>query len=149
MQIWIVYGVLFFIFALLIARLLIAERKLRPFLGSAKNKMPERLLLEHVSELEALKRETLRLGQMLETMKIDSRRSVQKIGMVRFNPFSNSGGDQSFAIALLDGHDNGFVISSIYAQGGPLVYAKPIEQGISSYPLSDEEKKALEKAATS
>ena len=149
MQILIVYGVVFFILILLALWLFTVERRLRPFLARSKNKIPEALLLEHAKELEGLKHETEKLGQSLEVMKTNSLRSVQKIGIVRFNPFSDSGGDQSFAIVLLDGHDNGLVVSSIYSQGRPLVYAKPIEKGNSRYPLSGEERKALEKAAAS
>jgi hypothetical protein len=69
--------------------------------------------------------------------------------MVRFNPFSDTGGDQSFVIALLDGKNNGVVFSSLYTRGQPLVYAKPIEAGASRYQLSKEEADALARAIQS
>lgn len=70
--------------------------------------------------------------------------SIQKIGFLRFNPFHNTGGDQSFIIILLDRKDNGVVFSSLYMREGVRTYAKEIVQGKSKHPLSEEEKKILE-----
>jgi len=72
--------------------------------------------------------------------------AVQKVGFLRFNPFADTGGDQSFAAALLDRDDNGFVISSLYARTGVRVYAKEIANGRSKHPLSDEEETVLQRA---
>ena len=66
--------------------------------------------------------------------------------MVRFNPFSEIGGDQSFSVALLDGNDDGLVITSFYTREGNRVYGKPIKQSVSQYALSKEEIKAIEMA---
>ena len=68
------------------------------------------------------------------------------MGIVRFNPFSGVGSDQSFSVALLDKNDNGIVITSLYNREGNRVYAKPIKTGVSEYLLSTEEKSAIEKA---
>ncbi len=72
--------------------------------------------------------------------------SLQKVGVVRFNPFKDMGGDQSFSIALLDSGNNGLVVSSIYSRDGNRVYTKPIKNGDSEYQLSNEEKEAIRKA---
>ena len=87
-----------------------------------------------------------KLSEELENLKKESKFSVQKIGIVRFNPFSEVGGDQSFSIALLDGNDNGVVITSLYTREGNRVYGKPIKNGRSEYSLSNEEKEVIEKA---
>jgi len=76
-------------------------------------------------------------------------KSLQKIGMVRFNPFGEVGGDQSFSIAALDADNNGFVITSHYGHESNRVYAKPIGGGKSSHSLSAEEEKAIRKAVSS
>ena len=76
-------------------------------------------------------------------------KTIQKTGIVRFNPFNGVGGNQSFAIALLDEKNNGFVISSLFAQEGNRVYAKAIKDGKSEHLLSDEEKEAIIKAISS
>ncbi len=75
--------------------------------------------------------------------------AIQKIGFMRFNPFEHTGGDQSFAIALLDREDNGLVLSSLYTREGVRVYAKKVQRGSSQHPLSEEEQKVLEQALNS
>lgn len=73
-------------------------------------------------------------------------KTIQKTGLVRFNPFNAVGGNQSFTIALLDEKNNGFIISSLFVQEGNRVYAKTIKDGKSDHALSAEEKEAIEKA---
>lgn len=82
----------------------------------------------------------------MERMEEVSRTSVQKVGFSRFNPFQDTGGDNSFTLALLDNEDNGVIISSLYMRGGTRLYAKQIERGTPKHPLSDEEQKVLEEA---
>ena len=76
-------------------------------------------------------------------------KSIQKTGIVRFNPFNDMGGNQSFAIALLDEKNNGFVISSLFVKEGNRVYTKTIKEGKSEHALSKEEKEAIEIAISS
>ena len=71
---------------------------------------------------------------------------VQNIGLVRYDAFDDVGSELSFAIAMLDNEDNGFVINSIYGRTSSNVYAKTIENGTSKVTLSDEEIKAVNKA---
>ena len=66
-----------------------------------------------------------------------------RVGLVRFNPFEDTGGNQSFALALLDGRGDGFVISSLHARTGTRLYAKAIANGASETALSSEESEAL------
>lgn len=72
--------------------------------------------------------------------------AVQGMGLVRFRAFKDTGGDQSFALALADGEGNGVVISALYARDATRIYAKPIEGWLSPKTLSKEEKQALTKA---
>ncbi len=72
---------------------------------------------------------------------------IQKIGLVRFNPFKDTGGDQSFILSLIDGNNTGVIISGLYSRSGTRWYAKKVVEGRGvEYELSDEEKKALEEA---
>lgn len=73
-------------------------------------------------------------------------KDIRKIGLVRYNPFSDAGGDQSFALALLNDHNNGVVISSLYGREINRVYAKPIKSSESQYQLTEEEKTAIQNA---
>ena len=70
-------------------------------------------------------------------------RAVQRVGLVRFNPFTDTGGDQSFSIALLDARGNGLVLSSLFSRAETRVFAKPVEKGQSKYALTDEEQQAI------
>ena len=71
---------------------------------------------------------------------------IQKIGMVRYSAFTDTGSDLSFALALLDDENNGVMLNGIYSREMSNIYAKPIEKGKSSYTLSKEEEEALKKA---
>src|SRR5688500_1833370 len=73
-------------------------------------------------------------------------RSFQKSAIVRFNPFRNTGGDQSFVLALLDNNDSGMLLTSIHGREGTRIYIKPISYGNSDHALSNEESQALKDA---
>ena len=74
------------------------------------------------------------------------RGTVRNVGLVRFNPFPDAGGDQSFAIALLDAEGTGIVFSSLHARTDTRVFAKPVQGGRSKYALSEEEQDAIRQA---
>ncbi|MEK7541041.1 MAG: DUF4446 family protein [Patescibacteria group bacterium] len=82
----------------------------------------------------------------IKSLESISEKTFQKIGVVRFNPFNNLGGNQSFIIALLDGQNDGFVISSLFIKEGNRVYAKAVKNGKSEHSLSGEEQEALKRA---
>lgn len=72
--------------------------------------------------------------------------NVQHVGVVRFNPFADKGGDQSFAVAFLDDHGDGVVFTGLHSRADSRVYAKPIVGSTSTYALTDEEKEAINRA---
>lgn len=77
----------------------------------------------------------------------DGARHIQRIGIVRFNPFSDTGGAQSFSLAIVDGGDNGIVMTSLYARNGNRWYVKEIVSGKGkSVELSREEESAIKHA---
>lgn len=69
--------------------------------------------------------------------------TVQTVGVVRYNPFPEMGGNMSFSMALLDARSNGVVISVLNDRQGSRVYGKPVEAGASTQKLSDEEQQAI------
>ena len=113
-----------------------------------KDKKPKNLK-EVLKKLEELEEKIEGTSGELDKLERDSKFSIQKTGIVRFNPFSGVGGDQSFSVALLDGHNDGVVITSLFTREGNRIYAKPIKNGSSEYILSDEEKEAISKAIES
>ena len=72
--------------------------------------------------------------------------ALQRVGVVRYNPFQDSGGDQSFALALLDHAGTGIVISSLHGRAETRIFAKQIENGRSTHSLSEEEQQAIRAA---
>ena len=110
-----------------------------------KEKEPENLK-EILSSFKDLKKDFQKVSSELEELKKKNHFALQKTGIVRFNPYKDIGGDQSFSIALLNEKDNGFIITSLYGREGNRIYAKPVKNGTSDYSLSKEEQVALDKA---
>ena len=110
-----------------------------------KKKEPENLK-EILAQFKELKENFEKISKELENLKKENKFNIQKLGIVRFNPFKEIGGNQSFSIALLDGNDDGIVITSLYTKEGNRVYGKPIKNGKSEYLLSEDEKEAIEYA---
>ena len=114
-----------------------------------KNKKEPENLKEVLAKFDDLKEKFQKISDELEALKKQSKFFTQKVGVLRYNPFSGQGGDQSFTVALLDANSDGVVITSIYSRDGNRVYAKPIKNSGSEYALSSEEKKAIDMAVTS
>jgi hypothetical protein len=103
----------------------------------------EGILDAHLDKVYAVARQVDELGARTAVVEAAQRRSFQRIGLVRFNPFEDTGGNQSFALALLDQAGDGFVISSLHARAGTRVYGKAVAKGTSESNLSAEESEAL------
>jgi len=72
---------------------------------------------------------------------------IQRVGLLRFNPFKDTGGDQSFILSLTDANDTGVVISGLYSRSGTRWYTKRVVNGKGvEHELSDEEKKVIKEA---
>ena len=87
----------------------------------------------------AVAREVDDLAARTAALEARGRRAFQRVGLVRYNPFEETGGNQSFALALLDADGDGWVLSSLHARSGTRVYAKAIAGGRSDAALSEEE----------
>lgn len=95
-----------------------------------------------VNQLEANERE---MKQQIKKIQDELKFCVRKVGVVRYKAMEDMGSDLSFAVALLDGYQNGVVINGIYSRDGSYTYAKPVQAGQSKYRLSDEEAEAVSK----
>lgn len=102
-------------------------------------------ILEAILTAQDKHRENLdKLDKTVERVIRENALHIQKTGLIRFNPFSDAGGDQSFVFALLDGEDNGVVITSLNNRGVARWYAKTVVKGTGvDHKLSDEELKAI------
>lgn len=114
----------------------------------AANKTGLKDILEVLLETQKnLQGQTKDLYRALEEVKKEGRLHIQHVGLVRFNPFSDTGGSQSFTLSLLDGHDNGLVMTSLYARTGHRWYIKEVKAGKGKeLALSKEEQAAVQKA---
>ncbi len=116
-------------------------------LGGVAADSLESTLTSHMERVESVDRRLTELNTEYERLAITNATASQKISIVRFNPFGDTGGDQSFSLAVLDAHDSGYVLSSIHGRQGTRVYVKPVDFGKSKYQLSTEEEQALTQAA--
>ena len=106
----------------------------------------EAILTAHLERVHTLGRDVERLGGRSAVQERELRHAFQRIAVVRFNPFEDTGGNQSFAIALLDAHGDGVVISSLHARGSTRIYAKAVRAGRPDGAASAEEAQALSQA---
>jgi len=84
--------------------------------------------------------------QIAQQAQRDGHSHLQHLSLLRYNPFSHTGGDQSFLLVLADADGNGAVINSLHARDGTRVYAKPLAAWESVYSLTDEEREAITRA---
>ncbi|HLY14572.1 MAG TPA: DUF4446 family protein [Candidatus Limnocylindrales bacterium] len=101
------------------------------------------VLETHLGRVVDVQSQVVGLAARTGQLEIDGRKAFQRIGLVRFNPFEDTGGNQSFALALLDAEEDGIIISSLHSRGATRIYAKAIAAGRPEAALSDEETEAL------
>jgi len=108
------------------------------------------ILDELLKEAELNKKDIEYLKEYSAKIEKDGLLHIQKVGLVRFNPFKDTGGDQSFILSLIDGNDTGVIISGLYSRSGTRWYAKRVANGkATEHELSEEEKRALKEASVS
>ena len=140
---------------LIVAVVLLARRTApaRPADRRASRAAPreslESILDAHLDKVYAVARDLDELGARTAVVEVAQRRALQRTGLVRFNPFEDTGGNQSFALAILDAQGNGIVVSSLHSRTGTRVYGKAITGGRAETTLSDEEGEALRLALAS
>jgi hypothetical protein len=120
--------------------------RLRRVLPGGTTTSLDQLLEQNVHRLDDLTSRLDALNNLHRELEAITQRAIQKVGVVRYSAFTDTGGDQSFAIALLDSEGSGIVVSSLHSRADTRVFAKPVQAGRSRYPLSDEEQDAIKKA---
>ena len=121
--------------------------RLNGMLGGADGTSIEHTLTSHLKRVTDVDQRLAQLNDEYTRLAAMTSLASQKISLVRFNPFGDTGGDQSFSLAVLDAHDSGYVLTSIHGREGTRVYVKPVDLGKSKYTLSTEEQQALHQAA--
>jgi len=142
--------ILFYIISAIVILILLwiltTELRLKKIFAGTKARNLEEMLVLIGEKMNRIEESQAKIDKHLVVIDNRLNKSIRNIETLRFNPFVDAGGNQSFAIALLNDEENGVVISSLYARDRMSVFAKPIVNGKPEFELSSEEKKVLEKA---
>jgi len=106
----------------------------------------EKLLLSYRQVIDDLKKDQAHLEQTADRVESMMENAILGVGLNRYNAFKDTGSDLSFSLALLNKHHQGVVLTSLFGREETRVYAKELDQGKSSYHLSEEEAKAISQA---
>ena len=126
-------------------------RKLRTSYQKFMNKLGngnnlDEMMKEYMKKVNSVEEKNNEIISYCKVLDDNLKKCTQKIGIVRYNAFKDTGSDLSFSLAILDDYNNGVVLNGIYARDSSNIYAKPIENGESKYILSNEEKEAINRA---
>jgi hypothetical protein len=130
----------------LIIRMRQLERRYRALTAGTDGGSLESVLDDHVGRVREATERVQDLDAIVMRVERTSRSHLQRVGFLRFNPFRDTGGDQSFALAITDESGNGVVISSLHSREVTRVYAKPLAAWETSYQLTEEEQQAILRA---
>jgi hypothetical protein len=145
-------GLIAVVLALATACVILARRtralhaRLRGITRGSQGRSLEAILDDHLEKVFTMSRTLDDVAARTALLEAAQRRSFQRVGLVRFNPFEDTGGNQSFSLALLDAAGDGWVLSSLHARTGTRVYAKAIRAGRADAELSAEESAAIAQA---
>lgn len=129
-----------------IAHAVWTELRLRKFFAGSNARNLESVIANLVLDLKNLEKSHAAAQKDIAGIEARLKTSLRGFQVVRFNPFRDAGGNQSFALALLNEEGDGLVLSSLYARERVSVFAKPVKNGSSPYDLTAEEKEVLEKS---
>ena len=119
------------------------KKRYRKMMTGVDNGNLERMLIGHIDEVRRVQQENAEIRAEAERQDTLLKQAITRVGVVRFRAFDDMGSDLSYAVALLDSHNDGVVLSSIFGREDSRSYVKPIKDGQSQYMLTDEEKQAL------
>lgn len=142
--------ILFIAFIAIVLKLSNVQKKYKTFLnklGNGKDIYED--LDNYMYRVERVEKQNAEVITGLKILQQDLSKCIQKVGIVRYSAFKDTGSDLSFALALLDEDNNGVVLNGIYSREMSNIYAKPVEKGIATYTVSEEEKQAIDKAVNS
>lgn len=106
----------------------------------------EEMLLQHLARVDQLAEGVSRLDSLTANLAAVQKTCMQRVAMVRYDAFEDVGGQQSFAFVVLDAEKSGVAVSSVYSRNDVRVYAKLLENGKPSHPLTKEELQAMSMA---
>ena len=139
--------ILFLIVIIILIRFSILNKRYKNFmkkLGNGKNIQED--LENYIHKVNKVEMQNGEIANQVQILNTDLKKCIQKVGIIRYNAFKDTGSDLSFTLALLDENNDGVVLNGIYSREMSNIYAKPVNNGKSSYTISEEEAKAIQKA---
>ena len=121
-------------------------KRYKSIVGGSTSLSIEETILENVGRAETASEKVKLMEQKLEDLYVQIEGCVQRVDIIRYNAFSDTGSDLSYSLALLNNKNNGLLLTGIYGRNEAYTYAKPIIAGKSNYSLSEEEITVLNKA---
>jgi hypothetical protein len=100
-------------------------------------------LITEVERVDRLARQLTDVVGRLDSNEAQGRKAIQRVGLVRYNPFEDTGSNQSFVLAMLDGKGDGFVLSSLHSRQQTRMFLKAVSAGKAETATSDEEAEAI------
>ena len=120
------------------------SKRYKKFMGGKNAKSLEKDIMGLYEDNKFLKTSMEKNKKDIQTLYRKFEGAFQKVGIVKYDAFSQMGGQLSFSLALLDENDNGFILNSVHSTEGCYSYTKEIKGGLCDISLGDEEKKALD-----
>ena len=148
--IYILFGIIIILllaFIILLGKVIGLNKRYKKFmvkLGEGKDIQED--LENYMYRVERVEKQNADILNQINGLDKDLEGCIQKVGILRYSAFQDTGSDLSFTLALLDEHDDGVVFNGIYSREMSNIYAKPIENGKSKYTLSEEEQEAIRRA---
>ena len=139
--------ILLITFIMVLIKVFAINQKYKDFmqkLGNGKN--IEEDLENYMYRVERVEKQNAEITDFIQKLDNDFEKSIQKVGILRYNAYKDTGSDLSFTLAMLDENNNGVVLNGIYSRETSNIYAKPVEKGKSTYILSEEEQEAIRRA---
>ena len=134
----------FIIYAIQVSKIKNEYKNFIKKLGKGNN--IEEMLKQYIDKVEEINKTNDTIQKNNKLMRKEIEKCLKKVGVVRYSAFKDTGSDLSFALCLLDDNNNGVVLNGIYSREISNIYAKPVQEGKSTYTLSDEENKAINMA---
>ena len=125
---------------------LAALQKKYDFFTQGDDKNWDEILTQTLTEVRAAKAELDELEQRHQAMREQMKGCVQKVKLMRYNAFSDTGSNLSYSLAVLDENNNGWIFNAMHSREGCYTYIKEIVKGESYIELGEEERQCLEKA---
>lgn len=150
---FIIFGIVVILligFAIMLAKFSSLNKRYKEFMKKLGNgKDLEEDLETYMYRVDKVEQQNVEISNQIKNLGNDITKCIQKVGIVRYNAFKDTGSDLSFALALLDENNDGVVLNGIYSREMSNIYAKPVEGGKSTYTISEEEAQAIHKAINS